>query len=98
LQGRQLWYMQHLLNSGRFDNMEKQYASTIADTILSLFDKESENHTYSLEEIDATAFFTGFFLAFWLLYQRLTPNKGDLIDAVSLVNRLTFQHLNREKE
>lgn len=79
-------------------NKELQYAATIADTVLSLFDKENENHRYSLEEIDATAFFTGFFLAFWLLYQRLTGNKGDLIDAVGLANRLTFQYLNRDKE
>lgn len=77
---------------------EEQYAVAIADRVIALFDEECESYRYSLEEIDATAFFTGFFLAFTMIYKRLTGDKGDLIDGVGLINRLVFQYLNRKKD
>ena len=42
---------------------------------------------------EATEFFTGCFLGLMFLYKELTGDEVDLIDFVSLCNRLTFQYL-----
>jgi hypothetical protein len=80
-------------------NKEQEFALEIIELITSLFDEESENYRYNLDEIDATAFFTGFVMAFNLIFNRLTDSDHDLIDSSHLINRLVFQYLlENEKE
>lgn len=69
-------------------NQEKQYAVLIVESVETIFEEDG------LEQEDATAFFTGFLLAFATTYRELTQDKDkDLLDIVALINRLAFQHL-----
>lgn len=72
---------------------EQLYAVEISSTIQSLFDKESENFKYELKDIDATKFFTGMFLSQAYLYNKLCEQDADLLDFVSICNKLVFQYL-----
>ena len=77
---------------------EQKYTMEIHEVIAQLFDKESDNYKYDLENVDLTAFFTGMILEFNYLYRLLSEVDGDLIDTVSLINRLTHQYLNKKEE
>lgn len=77
----------------------KTYAFDISEVICSLFDKESENYKYDLEDVDATAFFTGFSLAFGVVYNRLSDSKiENPFDITGLQNKLLFQHFLEEEK
>jgi hypothetical protein len=72
---------------------EQEFAVEIGSAVAQLFDKESEIYRYDLDKIDATAFFTGYIIAFSTHFNTLTGNSGDLIDSVNIANRLAFQYL-----
>ncbi|CAM2954016.1 hypothetical protein PASE110613_09345 [Paenibacillus sediminis] len=80
-------------------NKEQQFASDISELIWSLFDEESENYRYNLENIDATAFFTGLAMTFGIIYNNSADADEDFIGGTHLANRLAFQYLmNNGKE
>jgi hypothetical protein len=84
--------MKTKLIGGILMKKEQRYCADINDVIIQLFDEESENFKYKLEDIDLTAFFTALVLEFCVLYGSVTGNKEDLIDTVSTINRLVHQY------
>lgn len=74
-------------------NNEQCFAAEIVDVVGSLFDEDSSNHKYDLDEIDATEFFTGLAMAFGILYNQLAGADEDFIGGTHLANRLAFQYL-----
>lgn len=74
-------------------NQAELYAAQVSQAITSLFDEENENYQYDLSEIDATKFFTGLIMGSLLIFNRLTSEDKDLLDYLSLQQRLVFQYL-----
>jgi hypothetical protein len=72
---------------------EQRYAADIVGAVSTLFDEEGEGYRYKPEDIDATAFFTGFVLAFATVFNRLTDGDEDLLGNTHLANRLAVQYL-----
>lgn len=79
-------------------NREQKYTADIIMAINSLFDENNENYKYSLNSLDGTSFFTGIIMAHLYLYKELVDDKCDLLDNVAIINKLTFQYLQKVKE
>lgn len=77
---------------------EERYAFEIYELITSLFDKNSDNYRYDLNEIDLTEFFTGILIASGALHERITKKDGDLFDFIHIQMRLAFQYIRKNEK
>lgn len=73
-------------------NKEEQYALKVTQAIGEYFTDEGNGGKLNTNEL--TEFFTGSIMALRGLYSRLTSDEPDLIDFISIMNRLVFQYLN----
>lgn len=73
--------------------LNEQYAVEVSGAIKSLFDPDSENHRYDLDEINATEFFIGIIKATGMLYTELTEDDKSFLEFTYLANQLIVQDL-----
>lgn len=74
-------------------NKTQDYALAIYESLASLFNEDSENYKYELNNVDLTAFFQAMPIANNMLHKQITGEGGDLLDYLSLNQRLVFQYL-----
>lgn len=74
-------------------NKEQEYGLAIANKILSLFSEGD----YSLEELDATKFFTGMVLGCNLVFRKLTQEDISTLEFTYKLNQLVVQYFLENK-
>lgn len=74
-------------------NIEQKYTAAIMGAVEQIFDPESDRYMVDMAEMNGTAFFTAYIMAFSMHYNRFTSSNGDLFDGINLANRLVFQYL-----
>jgi hypothetical protein len=82
------------------EDKTQQYALAVADAIASLFREEDGNPHYhfDMNNIDATAFFTGAIMGLNYIFRKVTGQNKNNLEFTHLCNQLIVQDLLKEKK
>jgi hypothetical protein len=79
-------------------NDQYQMVMAVVGQVNELFDPESENHRYDLENIDLTQFLIAYIKAGNFLFTRLTGQDKNNLEFTHLANQLIVQDLLEKNE
>ncbi|HZG81226.1 MAG TPA: hypothetical protein VEZ13_10705 [Brevibacillus sp.] len=75
----------------------EMYAFAVNNALMDLFDPDSENHQFTLDEVDATEFFIGLVKGCGMVYNKLTGDQKNFLQFTHLCNQLIVQDMLAKK-
>lgn len=75
---------------------QERYLLAVNQALVSLFEKDNENHQFDLNKIDATQFFIGLIKGCGMFYNKLTNDDKNFLEFTYLCNQLIVQDLLKE--